>query len=104
MESHLSMTVDKYCEVTGLDPKSLRKVATPSVPEEAKWHPARAPHATGGSVHTCTWCNTALPVDKDGRLLSTTVANGSTAQDDNSNRRSEQDPTEPGGRMMCVEH
>ena len=68
MESYLEMTVKKYTDVTGVAPDKLRKVATPSLPEETKHHPSRAA-ATRGPSHRCTWCGHTMPVDADGRLV-----------------------------------
>ena len=68
MESYLEMTVKKYTDVTGVTPDKLRKVATPSLPEETKHHPSRAA-ATRGPSHRCTWCGHTMPVDADGRLI-----------------------------------
>ena len=42
MESFLEQSVQKYLEIVGKD-TVLKKVPTPSLPEEAKDHPARAP-------------------------------------------------------------
>jgi len=46
----------QYLEIVGKD-TVLKKVPTPSLPEEAKDHPARAPCGTG-PVSQCTWCGT----------------------------------------------
>eukprot|EP00435_Cladocopium_sp_Y103_P040038 s2308_g10.t2 len=56
MEGLLKQSVEKYLEIVGKDTK-LKKVGTPSLPEETKIHPARAP-AKGNpknAVH-CPWC------------------------------------------------
>ena len=68
MESYLEMTVKKYIDVTGVTPDKLRKVTTPSLPEETKHHPSRAA-TTRGPSHRCTWCGHTMPVDADGRLI-----------------------------------
>ena len=54
MESFLEQSVQKYLEIVGTN-TVLKKVPTPSLPEEAKDHPARAPCGTG-PVSQCTWC------------------------------------------------
>ena len=46
MESFLEQSVQKYLEIVGKD-VSLKSVPTPSLPEEAKDHPARAPCGRG---------------------------------------------------------
>ena len=51
MENFLEQSVQKYLEIVGTN-TVLKKVPTPSLPEEAKDHPARAPCGTGPvSVH-----------------------------------------------------
>ena len=60
MESFLEQSVQKYLEIAGKD-TVLKKVPTPSLPEEAKDHPARAPCGTG-PVSQCTWCGTIHPI------------------------------------------
>ena len=60
MESFLEQSVQKYLEVVGKD-TVLKKVPAPSLPEEVKDHPARAPCGTG-PVSQCTWCGTFHPI------------------------------------------
>ena len=58
MESFLEQSVQKYLEIVGI---TLKRVPTPSLPEETKEHPARAP-CGAGPVSQCTWCGTIHPV------------------------------------------
>ena len=60
MESFLEQSIQKYLEIAGKD-VSLKSVPTPSLPEEAKDHPARAPCGEG-PVSQCTWCGTIHPI------------------------------------------
>ena len=76
------MTVAKYCEVTKTNEGDLKKVATPSIPEEAKWHPARAPRDPGSATCVCPWCRMTLPVDEVGKLHSPPESCGSQGQSD----------------------
>ena len=54
MEGLLKLSVDKYLDIVGHDTK-MKAVNTPSLPEETKEHPARAP-APGKDCTTCPWC------------------------------------------------
>ena len=60
MESFLEQSVQKYLGIVGKD-TILKKAPTPSLPEEAKDHPARAP-CGAGPVSQCTWCGTIHPI------------------------------------------
>ena len=53
----LRSSVEKYLEIVGKDTK-LKRVATPSLPEDTKWRKSRAP-AEGDKSRkvTCTWCS-----------------------------------------------
>ena len=55
MESFLEQCVEKYREIAGKN-VAFKHVATPSLPEDAKQHPARAPCAKGDAV-VCPWCS-----------------------------------------------
>ena len=55
MESFLEQCVEKYREIAGKN-VPFKHVATPSLPEDAKQHPARAPCAKGDAV-VCPWCS-----------------------------------------------
>ena len=55
MESFLEQCVDKYREIAGKH-VAFKHVATPSLPEDTKQHPARAPCAQGDAV-VCPWCS-----------------------------------------------
>ena len=55
MESFLEQCVEKYQDIAG-QKMVFKHVATPSLPEDTKQHPARAMCAKGGSV-TCPWCS-----------------------------------------------
>ena len=55
MESFLEQCVEKYREIAGKN-VTFKHVATPSLPEDAKQHPARAPCAKGDAV-VCPWCS-----------------------------------------------
>ena len=54
MESFLDQCVEKYKEIVGKD-VVLKYVATPSLPEDPKQHPARAP-CSKGAMNICPWC------------------------------------------------
>ena len=54
MESFLDQCVEKYREIVGKD-VVLKYVATPSLPEDPKQHPARAP-CSKGAMNICPWC------------------------------------------------
>ena len=55
MESFLEQCVEKYKEIAGKDVR-LKHVATPSLPEDTKQHPARAP-CSKGDMNVCPWCS-----------------------------------------------
>ena len=55
MESFLEQCVEKYREIAGKN-VAFKHVATPSLPEDTKQHPARAPCAKGDAV-ICPWCS-----------------------------------------------
>ena len=55
MESFLEQCVEKYRGIPGKN-VTFKHVATPSLPEDAKQHPARAPCAKGDAV-VCPWCS-----------------------------------------------
>ena len=78
MESFLEQSVQKYLEIVGKD-VVLKKVPTPSLPEEAKEHPARAPCGVG-PVSQCTWCGTIHPVTEPTKSKSTPTPTGISAQ------------------------
>ena len=69
MESFLEQSVQKYLEIVGTN-TVLKKVPTPSLPEEAKDHLARAPCGTG-PVSQCTWCGTIHPITEPTKSKST---------------------------------
>ena len=73
MESFLEQSVQKYLEIVGKD-VVLKKVPTPSLPEEAKEHPARAPCGVG-PVSQCTWCGTIHPITEPTKSKSTPTGN-----------------------------
>ena len=54
MEGLLKLSVEKYLDIFGKDTK-LKKVSTPSLPEETKSSPYRAP-SDGKSKVECPWC------------------------------------------------
>ena len=54
MEGLLKLSVEKYLDIIGKDTK-LKKVSTPSLPEETKSSPYRAP-ADGKHRVECPWC------------------------------------------------
>ena len=54
MEGLLKLSVEKYLDIVGKDTK-LKKVSTPSLPEETKSSPYRAP-SDGKSKVECPWC------------------------------------------------
>ena len=68
MEGLLKLSVEKYLDIVGHDTK-LKKVTTPSVPEETKSHPARAP-APGKEAVTCPWCANTFDPKYSGKLHS----------------------------------
>lgn len=57
MEGLLRQSVDKYLDIVGKDTK-LKKVSSPSIPEDTKKHPARAPclGSSKEAIH-CPWCS-----------------------------------------------
>ena len=55
MESFLEQCVEKYREIAGKN-VAFKHVATPSLPEDTKQHPARAPCAKADSI-ICPWCS-----------------------------------------------
>ena len=73
MESFLEQSVQKYLEIVGKD-VSLKSVPTPSLPEEAKDHPARAPCGEG-PVSQCTWCGTVHPITEPTKSKSVPTSN-----------------------------
>ena len=73
MEGLLKMSVEKYLEIVGKDVK-LKKVATPSLPEETKNCPARAP-APGVKCVECPWCATSFDPDRQNDSKSGTSVN-----------------------------
>ena len=54
MEGLLKLSVEKYLDIVGKDTK-LKKVSTPSLPEETKSSPYRAP-SDGKRKVECPWC------------------------------------------------
>ena len=72
MESFLAQSVQKYLEIVG---------PTPSLPKEAKDHPARAPCGTG-PVSQCTWCGTIHPVTEPTKSKSTPSDNSAQKSGD----------------------
>ena len=58
MEGLLKLSVEKYLDIVGHETK-MKKVNTPSLPEETKEHPARVP-APGRECTTCPWCANAF--------------------------------------------
>ena len=54
MEGLLKLSVEKYLDIIGKDTK-LKKVSTPSLPEETKYSPYRAP-SDGKRKVECPWC------------------------------------------------
>ena len=54
MEGLLKLSVEKYLDIIGKD-TNLKKVSTPSLPEETKSSPYRAP-SDGKSKVECPWC------------------------------------------------
>eukprot|EP00435_Cladocopium_sp_Y103_P056564 s370_g19.t1 len=57
MEGLLKLSVEKYLEIVGKDTK-LKKVSTPSLPEETKTHKSRAPcPGDPKKAITCPWCS-----------------------------------------------
>ena len=55
------MSVQKYRGIVGAHVR-LKEARTPSLPEEAKNHPARMPY-TGGKSVECTWCKHSFNPD-----------------------------------------
>lgn len=56
MEGLLKLSVDKYLEIVGKDTE-LKHVSTPSLPEETKNHPSRAPCPGDPKKKvSCPWC------------------------------------------------
>ena len=47
----LKLSIEKYLDIIGHD-KKLKKVSTPSLPEETKEHPARAPAPGVNATHS----------------------------------------------------
>ena len=80
MESFLEQSVQKYLEIVGKD-VSLKSVPTPSLPEDAKDHPARAPCGEG-PVSQCTWCGTVHPITEPTKSKSVPTSNSAQAQVD----------------------
>ena len=56
MESFLEQCIERYKEVAGKD-VMLKSVATPSLPEDTKQHPARAPSSSSKDTYKCPWCS-----------------------------------------------
>eukprot|EP00435_Cladocopium_sp_Y103_P020859 s2746_g5.t1 len=57
MEGLLKLSVEKYLEIVGKDTK-MKKVSTPSLPEETKQHKSRAPCPGGPKkAISCLWCS-----------------------------------------------
>ena len=56
MESFLEQCIERYKEVAGKD-VALKSVATPSLPEDTKQHPARAPSSSSKDIYKCPWCS-----------------------------------------------
>ena len=80
MESFLEQSVQKYLEIVGNN-TVLKKVPTPSLPDKAKDHPARAPCGTG-PVSQCTWCGTIHPVTEPTKSKSTPSDNSAQKSGD----------------------
>ena len=80
MESFLEQSVQKYLEIVGKD-VSLKSVPTPSLPEDAKDHPARAPCGEG-PVSQCTWCGTVHPITEPTKSKLVPTSNSAQAQVD----------------------
>ena len=80
MESFLEQSVQKYLEIVGKD-VSLKSVPTPSLPEEAKDHPARAPCGEG-PVSQCTWCRTVHPITEPTKSKSVSTSNSAQVPGD----------------------
>ena len=68
MEGLLKLSVDKYLDIVGHDTK-MKAVNTPSLPEETKEHPARAP-APGKDCTTCPWCANTFDPKYSGKTSS----------------------------------
>ena len=56
MESFLEQCIKRYKEVAGKD-VVLKSVATPSLPEDTKQDPARAPSSSSKDIYKCPWCS-----------------------------------------------
>ena len=69
MEGLLKLSVEKYLDIIGKDTK-LKKVSTPSLPEETKCSPYRAP-SDGKRKVECPWC--AHSFDPEMSALNETV-------------------------------
>ena len=69
MEGLLKLSVEKYLDIIGKDTK-LKKVSTPSLPEETKCSPYRAP-SDGKHKVECPWC--AHSFDPEMSALNETV-------------------------------
>ncbi len=66
MSDLLKMTVEKYLGIVG--ERTLRRVATPMLPEITREHPARAPASDGHSIQ-CPWCSCDFdPKEADKRI------------------------------------
>ena len=92
MEGLLKLSVDKYLEIIGKDTK-LKKVSTPSLPEDTKESKYRAP-ALGKNCVECPWC--ARKFDPDVSVPpSSDASSGGTLQD-------ESVPVEPWHRTLPV--
>ena len=90
MEGLLKLSVEKYLEIVGKDVK-LKKVATPSLPEETKNCPARAP-APGVKCVECPWCATSFDPDCQDKSKSGTSASDVKAEKDQEANRGELAP------------
>lgn len=75
-ESFLEQSVQKYLEIVG-DKTIMKRVLTPSLPEDANDHLARAP-CGNGPVSQCTWYGTIHPITEP--TNSKTVRTGASAQ------------------------
>ena len=82
MEGLLKLSVEKYLDIIGKDTK-LKKVSTPSLPEETKSSPYRAP-SDGKRRVECPWC--AHTFDPEMSVLSET-GNSHPGQDSESLNR-----------------
>lgn len=75
-ESFLEQSVQKYLDIVG-DETIMKRVLTPSLPEDAQDYLARAP-CGNGPVRPCTWCGTIHPITEP--TNSKTVRTGASAQ------------------------